>query len=99
MDKLHWESYKQRDELELAHHLTYHQGEEIRNQGDEIKELKRMVRIALDSAQAAKGAVVQVLAEMTAMEMARTAWLPTIGDRQRDRARLRVRPARGECTR
>ena len=68
VDKLHWESYKQRDEFELAHHLIYHQGEEINNQGDEIKELRRMVRIALDSAQAAKGAVVQVLADMTALE-------------------------------
>ena len=58
----------QKDELELAHHLIYHQGEEIRNQGGDIKELTRMVRIALDSAQAAKGAVVQVLADMTAME-------------------------------
>ena len=37
VDKLHWESYKQRDELELAHHLIYHQGAEIRNQEDEIK--------------------------------------------------------------
>ena len=68
MDKLHWESYRQKDELELAHHLIYHQGEEIRNQSEDIKELKRMVRIALDSAQAAKGAVVQVLADMTALE-------------------------------
>ena len=55
VDELHWESYRQKDELELAHHLIYHQREEIRNQGDEIKEIKRMVRIALDSAHAAKG--------------------------------------------
>ena len=68
MDKLHWESYRHKDELELAHHLIYHQGEAIRNQSEEIKELRRMVRIALDSAQAAKGAVVQVLADMTALE-------------------------------
>ena len=68
VDNLHWESYRQKDELKLAHHLIYHQGEEIRNQSEDIKELKRMVRIALDSAQAAKGAVVQVLADMTALE-------------------------------
>ena len=35
VDKLHWESYRQKDEMELAHHLIYHQGEEIRNQGDD----------------------------------------------------------------
>ena len=37
VDRLHWESYKQRDELELAHHLIYHQGEEVNRQGEEIK--------------------------------------------------------------
>ena len=67
VDKLHWESHRQKDELELAHHLLYHRGEEIRHQGEDITELKRMVRLALGSAQAAKGAVVQVLADMTAM--------------------------------
>ena len=60
VDKLHWEAYIQKDELELAHHLPHHQGEDI-------IDLKRMIILALDSAQAAKGAVVQVLAEMTAM--------------------------------
>ena len=59
-DELHWESYRQKDALELAHHLIYHQGEDI-------IELKGMVILALDSAQTDKGAVVQVLAEMTAM--------------------------------
>ena len=61
VDKLHWEPYRQKDELELTHHLLYHQGENI-------IEPERMIRLALDSAQAAKGSVVQVLSEMTAQE-------------------------------
>ena len=58
MDKLHWGWYRQKDELELAHHILYHQGENI-------IELERIIRLALDNAPAANGAVVEVLSEMT----------------------------------
>ena len=61
VDKLHWEPDQQRDDMELAHHLMHHQGVDISG-------LRRMIRVALDSAQAAKGAITELLADMTALK-------------------------------